>query len=265
MLGKTPTASSERSGIRWNVAGVSVQGASHIVRRQPCQDAHIWRELPGGVLALAVADGAGSAALSQVGSARAAVAAVEWVTELMKDNQPGDEEEWHGLLIAALQTAHDSVMASAKRRKVSPRELATTLIVLVATPELTAVIQVGDGAALVMTDEHELVALTIPQRGEFVNETTFFTSPGYLDAAQFSLRRGPVAGVAALSDGLQMLALKMPDSQPHPAFFRPLFSLLDQADDMADAEDHLRAFMLSDRITQRADDDLTLVLAKLHH
>jgi serine/threonine protein phosphatase PrpC len=216
------------------------------------------------VLTLAVADGAGSATLSQVGSARAAVAAVEWVSELMKDGIPCDEAEWHGLLVAALQTAHDSVMASAKRRKVSPRELATTLIVLVATPELTAVIQVGDGAALVMDDQHQLVPLTILQRGEFVNETMFFTSPGYLEAAQFRLWRGPVAGVAALSDGLQMLALKMPDSEPHPAFFRPLFTLVEEADDMADAEDQLRAFMQSDRITQRADDDLTLVLARPH-
>ena len=57
----------------WHVAGVSVRGVSHIKRGQPCQDSHVWRELPGGAVVMAVADGAGSAILSQLGSARAAI------------------------------------------------------------------------------------------------------------------------------------------------------------------------------------------------
>lgn len=260
---KIPTDANTAPGYRWDVAGASIQGISHTKCKLPCQDAHLWREGPKGSLVLAVADGAGSASLSQVGAARAVIAAVEWVVELLKDDWPRNNDDWRAMLTASLQTAHDSVIASAEKRKVSPRELATTLIVVVATPTGVAAAQIGDGAAVVLTEDRQLRALTIPQSGECINETSFFTAPDYLEAAQFVYQEGPVAGVAALSDGLQMLALKMPGGEPYPAFFLPLFDMVRETEDLWRTEDRLRAFLQSDRITLRADDDLTLVLGIL--
>ena len=37
---------------------------------------------------------------------------------------------------------------------------------------------------------------------------------------------GPINGVALFSDGLQMLALKIPGGTPHPPFFTPLLNFL---------------------------------------
>ena len=54
----------------WQVLGASVPGAGHVRGGQDCQDAHRWRALPGGVLVVAVADGAGSAPRSELGSTR---------------------------------------------------------------------------------------------------------------------------------------------------------------------------------------------------
>jgi len=249
----------------WHVVGVSARGGAHFKQGTPCQDSHVWQALPGGAVVVAVADGAGSAALSQLGSARAALAVVEWVAELMQDEWPQTEADWRAMLTAALETAHESVLGAAKKRQVTPRELATTLIVMVATPHLTAAAQVGDGAAIVMNDAEELIAVTAPQSGEFVNETLFFTSPDYLKAVQFGFWRGPVAGLGVISDGLQLLALKMPEAVPHAAFFTPLLQFLHGSEDLHDAEQQLRGFLASDRIRERADDDLTLVLAALHH
>jgi hypothetical protein len=67
--------------------------------------------------------------------------------------------------------------------------------------------------------------------------------------------------LALFSDGLQMLALKMPPGTPHPPFFAPLMRFVAQTRDRATAEEHLRGFLQSPRIAERADDDLTLVLA----
>ncbi len=64
-----------------------------------------------------------------------------------------------------------------------------------------------------------------------------------------------------MSDGLQMLALKMPQGEPHPAFFAPLLQLLDASDAADGAEQQLQRFLQSPPVTQRAEDDLTLVLA----
>jgi len=249
----------------WHVVGVSARGVAHIKLGSPCQDSHVWRALPGGAVVVAVADGAGSAALSQLGSARAALAAVDWVAELLKGDWPRDDNDWRDMLTAALETAHDSVVGAANKRKVNLRELATTLIVLVATPQLAVAAQVGDGAAIIMNGKSDPIMITTPQVGEYINETIFFTSPDYLKAVQFGLWRGDVTGLGVISDGLQRLALKMPEGTPHPAFFNPLVQFLHESVDLHDAERQLRDFLASDRIRQRADDDLTLVLGALHH
>lgn len=248
----------------WHAAGVSVRGVSHEKVGQPCQDVNLWRELPDGQLVLAVADGAGSAKHSQIGAARAVVAAVDWVTELLRESAPGSPEEWHDLLAAGIQTAHDSVLTVARDRQRSPRELASTLIVLVATPTLVAALQVGDGAAIVQSVQGRLAAVTAPHVSEYVNETVFLTDDIYLDAAQFGYWEGEVGGVAALSDGLQLLAMKMPEATPYPAFFTPLYEYVKDNDDIRQTEQQLRAFLESDRIRERADDDLTLVVAAVH-
>jgi serine/threonine protein phosphatase PrpC len=60
---------------KWRVVGASVVGTAHEKTGQPCQDAHGWRILPDNVLIAAVADGAGSAALGEIG-AQVAVRAV---------------------------------------------------------------------------------------------------------------------------------------------------------------------------------------------
>lgn len=257
--------STAKTMAHWHVAGVSVRGSSHVKRNQPCQDAHFWREFPGGAMVVAVADGAGTANLSQLGAARAAVSSVDWVAELMHGEFPTDDEEWRQLLLAALQTAHESVIAVAEKRKVTARDLATTLILTIVTPDTIAAVQVGDGATVVLTGDGEMLPVTAPQRGEHINETFFFTAPNYQDAAQFSIWHGPVRGVAVFSDGLQMLALKMPEGSPHAAFFTPLLNMVAAQENTREVEEELRVFLQSDRITERADDDLTLVVAALHN
>ncbi len=287
----------------WRLVATSVRGTSHEKTGQPCQDAHDWGELPEGVLVAAVADGAGSAALAEVGASVAARAAVEAVPRSLLFRQgridrweseapaelyrrggslalpfstrqsyldgtlapcgrlPEDDAGWQQLLTDALQSARAAVEAEAAARAVKARDLATTLILLVATPELVAVAQIGDGAVVVSDGEDKLIALTAPQSGEYINETTFLISPNALDTAQVTVGRGRVAHVAVFSDGLQMLALKMPDGTPHAPFFAPLFRFVANVTDEAEAQQQLAAFLRSPRITERADDDLTLVLA----
>lgn len=248
----------------WHVAGASVCGASHQKSGQPCQDAHAWREFPGGGLVLAVADGAGSASLSQIGAARAAISAVDWISELVAERMPQTDDAWQELILASMRTAHNAVIQTASSRKVAPRELATTLILMVALPGVAVAAQVGDGAAIVLLDAQNLVAVTTPQSGEFVNETAFITSNNYMDNIQFGIRRGRVQGITAFSDGLQLLALRMPDATPHRAFFAPFFKLVSENEDTWETQQQLQRYLRTDRIKQRADDDLTLVVATVH-
>ncbi len=243
----------------WRVIGASVQGGSHIKCGQPCQDAHAWAVLPNGTLIAAVADGAGSAALAEVGAQLAAKTVVNFLRRALIDNElPANDAAWQTLLFDALQAARQRLEDEAQARGCALRDLAATLIVAVATAELAATAHVGDGAAVLKTAA-ELLLLAAPQMSEYVNETTFLVSADYLNAAQFGCWHGRAQHLALFTDGLQRLALQMPLQRPHAPFFAPLFQFA--ANTGADAEAQLAAFLRSPRIVERADDDLTLLLA----
>jgi serine/threonine protein phosphatase PrpC len=214
------------------------------------------------VLVAAVADGAGTAELAELGAATASQAAVEAVCRgLSVAPPPADEPSWQQLLHGAVAQALGAVHQEAVSRDVSPSALATTLILLVAARDFAAAAQVGDGAAVAAGEDGNTVALTTPDTGEYLNETTFLVSPGALDRAQFRLWPSPVRHVAIFSDALDMLALKMPAGTPHGPFFSPLFRFVAHMTDQEVARDDLVAFLRSSRVRERTDDDLTLLLA----
>ena len=82
-----------------------------------------------------------------------------------------------------------------------------------------------------------------------------------MEQAQNNVWRGRAAHVAVFSDGLQMLALKMPGGAPHAPFFAPLFRFINNAADEPQIHSELESFLRSPTVRRRADDDLTLFLA----
>jgi serine/threonine protein phosphatase PrpC len=290
----------------WRVAAASVCGASHEKTGQPCQDAHHWAALPDGTVLAAVADGAGSAALSEIGATVATQTAVQFLATALASHPPAppegrgsanipvrpelaappeadknvrapaaalapdaeqlagpadaEESAFKACLIAAVKAARAAVEAEASARGTAARELACTLLVALVRPDFIAVAQVGDGAVVAADASGEVFALTTPSSGEYLNETSFLTSPDILDL-QVSVWRGALAHWAMFTDGLQMLALRMPGGTPHPPFFAPLFQFLATQPDPAQAQAALAGFLRSPRLRERADDDLTLLLA----
>jgi serine/threonine protein phosphatase PrpC len=220
--------------------------------------------LPGDIFVAAVADGASSAALGEVGARIAAWTAAATVRLCQqKAPWPEGEEAWRLCLIEAITTARVAVAAEAIARQVGIRELATTLILMVATSALVAVMQVGDGAVVVGDGNGNLVSLTVPQGGEYANETTFLISPMALATAQLRFWHGTPVYLAAFSDGLQRLVLKMPSGTPHGPFFWPLFHFLARVTPAQEAQTQLETLLRSQRVGARTDDDITLVLATL--
>jgi acyl-coenzyme A thioesterase PaaI-like protein len=250
-----------QSGGGWRVVAASVRGVSHARAGQPCQDAHVCIETASGALVAAVADGAGSAALADIGSAVAAQAAAQNAADRLQSGTPRTENGWQALLEEALQAARKDVLAQAELLELPAQEVSTTLILAAALPDQVAAVQIGDGAAVVRLGGDHFQALTRPPVGEYINETSFLTSGGLLERAQFALVAGQITGLALFSDGLQMLALKMPQGTPHAPFFQPLLRFVSEMPDPDRATEQLRNFLQSARITQRADDDLTLILA----
>jgi len=246
----------------WRVVATSVRGTSHVKANLPCQDVLRWQIGPGDWLLAALADGAGSASLAEVGAGVAAQKGLETLAAKLRTRSgPATDAEWHTDLIATLRAAREAVFAEAEHRQVQARELASTLTLLAVSPTVAAAAQIGDGAALVSAPPEGLLSLTRPIVAEYLNETTFLSSDTALDAPQVVVRRGRWRHASMLCDGLQLLALRLPEGTPHERFFQPLFGFLDRAADRSVAQIELSAFLQSPRIAARADDDLSLLLA----
>ncbi|BAZ27737.1 protein-serine/threonine phosphatase [Cylindrospermum sp. NIES-4074] len=247
---------------QWRIVAASVCGTSHLKNKQLCQDAHHWQILPNNVLVVAAADGAGSASQGKVGAMVAVETAIEYISiQKVTRYTLADDALLRELLTEALLAAKKAVEDEAANRNHQPHDLATTLIIMVATPEIVAVAQIGDGLAVAKNSMGNLLALTIPNNGEYINETTFLTTQNALHTAQMRIWREDIVNIGVLTDGLQMLALNMGVGEPHKPFFFPLFEFVANAEDKTMAKEQLVGFLSSERITQRTDDDLTLVLA----
>lgn len=172
----------------------------------------------------------------------------------------GDDRDWTKLFAQCFGQLQTKIRAMAREQGAEDRDYATTLIVTVASPELLAVGQVGDGAVVVTDSRGELQTLSAPVGGEHAGETVFLTSDEALATLQVRVLNAPVRQFALFTDGLQMLALKLPAMVPHAPFFQPLFRFAGEAQDADAARSQLEAFLQTDRVAQRTDDDLTLVL-----
>jgi hypothetical protein len=124
-----------------------------------------------------------------------------------------------------------------------------------------AVAQIGDGAAVARDSDGKLFTVGMPQRGEYANEAFFLTMPDAMRRLEVTVTRGRVTAVAALSDGLLRVAARARDYEPHAPFFEPMLSVVERLGGGQAVEDKLAAFLDSERVNGRTDDDKTLVLA----
>lgn len=245
---------------QWQMIAASVPGAGHRRRGVPCQDAHRVEEVARGGMVAAVADGLGSAACAERGAQVAVDVAVTTLQATLGQAQPRTAAAWRRVLRPTFAAARTALTAMAAVEDRPLADYATTLLVAVVTKAGVAVGQVGDGAVVARLAPETLVTLSKPQRGEFANETRPLTSPEALAAVAYSWRPGPVQALALFTDGVQALCLDAADYTPYAPFFAPLFAQICQPLNRWEAEAALIAFLQSDRLNLRSDDDKTLAL-----
>lgn len=248
----------------WRVVGGTAVGSSHLRQGLPCQDALAYRLLPGGVLLAAVADGAGTAERSEAGSRLAVDEALACLEAGLGSDPPEDEAGWAGLMHLAFETARMALLALAESEGRPERDFAATLTCAVATSDCLVTGTLGD-CPVIAEDEAGLFIATQLQRGEYANETHFLTGEDALEQVQVLVFDQPVTRLALFSDGLARLALRLPSQDPHGPFFTPLFSFTEKIEDGPEAQtrasEQLEAFLNSERVCERTDDDKTLLLA----
>lgn len=246
----------------WRVLAASVRGTSHVKTGKPCQDSSYHRVTPDGALIAAVADGAGSAALSDIGSSLAARESVEFARLSMTRTSADISEGYLKAIVKkSVWMALSRVQEEARTRGRSVRDFATTLLLVICARGVVAAAQIGDGAVVLSDESGGYSSFTTPDRGEYANETVFLVSRNALDSMQLKAETVSPARLAMFTDGLQNLVLDLATNVPHAPFFAPVFQWLESQPDSPDSNSALEALLASPRVTQRTDDDVTLLLA----
>ncbi len=246
----------------WNLLCQSVPGTSHERSGLPCQDYCTAASVilpPGSALVLACADGAGSAEHSDIGARIACETLVSEIAAWLHQ---------HGSLPLALesqatqwvQPVHEALVAEASRLKVEPRQLSCTLLFAIVGDTGAAFGQIGDGAIVARVGERYEHILW-PRSGEYANTTFFVTDPKFAAHLECAWCAAPPDEVALFTDGLQTLALDFNRRQAHGPFFEPMFRALGDAAEPELLSGPLVEFLSSPAVTERTDDDKTLILA----
>ena len=154
----------------WRIANVSRTGSRHLRHGQVCEDSAGWF-IDSELVAIAVADGAGSAPRSALGSAAAVRAAILAVMDRQWTLGAITLEVAPKVLSFAFESAAKALLAEAAAVGGVPDDFACTLIAVIAGRDFVAAAHVGDGAAVVCDSTGHLFTLSTPTNGAFANET----------------------------------------------------------------------------------------------
>jgi serine/threonine protein phosphatase PrpC len=224
------------------------------------------------VIVGAVADGAGSAKYSHIGSKVAVETTLKYLSRISeylqnrkrfweRVSQPLSEQEAKKLFTKTVNHVIAELKKQAENKDYSVNDLACTLLVFIATPEWVAAMQIGDGFMVMRSQEAEYQLLFEPDKGEFFNETTFVTSANALEEMQVQVISGKQEFICASTDGLEKVAIRLSDWKPFPPFFKPLEEYLRETDKPGGNDDnYIIDFLNSERLNSRTDDDKTLLL-----
>jgi hypothetical protein len=190
----------------WLVRGATVRGRSHGHRGEYRDDA-LAGAAREGLVVLAVADGAGSSALSRIGAAVTARLAVDrTIARFASDTATADATSRLGTAMA--HAVHDAAMRLhelATAGEVSPTSLRTTLILVAIAGETMLMSQVGDGAVLIRKTDGSVLRVGAQRETAWAGEVTCFVPDACAmtqAAALRQLRASDVSLIALMTDGV---------------------------------------------------------------
>ena len=250
----------------WRAVAASVLGASHGKSGAPCQDSHRLEILnvDGPVVVLIASDGAGSASRSEEGSARACQELLDNI-RLYLEEGGAVKDVTRELAARWIDNSAEAVQQAADQEGLPSREFACTLVAAVVSDEHAVFLQIGDGAIVFWArGEDDWCIASWPQHGEYLNTTRFLTEPASREAFEFTLAAVPVYEIAVFTDGIEGLVLHYASQTVHSPFFDGMFPAVRSSETpglSVSLSQQLSSFLSSPAISERTDDDVTLLMA----
>ena len=240
----------------WKVAGTYVAGISHERQKKGCHDRYAYK-YNNGAISISLADGAGSALKPEVGADIATKQVNKTVTKHFDYIFESDIFSASHKLTHAIRTTFGIY---AKRYNCNIKDLATTLLFACVKDDKFIAGHIGDGILACLKND-ELVVLSPPDNGEFVNETYFITSNSY--KSRFRLFKGSlneIEGFVLMTDGTCESLFDKREKKLAPVVFT-LFEWLDNYS-MAEVNSALKV-NFEGLIRKKTTDDCSIGLLKL--
>ena len=251
----------------WNIAYATAIGTSHQKLGTKCQDASACKIITSKtgkeILLAAASDGAGSVSKSDIGSNLT-------VNLFIKEFEAALEESScisdfsREFIIGLLDKTRREIQKHADDSNSAMKEYSCTVLGAVVWCERALFFQIGDGAIVIENNsEQKLVSVFWPQHGEYINQTNFLTQDNWQAILEFKSYEEKIDRIALFTDGIERLVLDYSSSSVHSPAFTPIYDWLEQSslNNEESQSSAISAFLQSDHVNDRTDDDKTLIIA----
>ena len=243
---------------QWKAISKSEIGISHQKRKQPCQDYGNYL-IEGGFLIGAVADGAGSAKYADIGAKETVTFMINYFQKMISKSKKIfnnnnlstlaidisllPQTKVKSIFITAIKRLQIKLQKIAEANNCSLKDLACTLILFIADQKGIYAMQIGDGFLVIHSPKKDYQLVFLPKKGEYQNETVFVTCDDAIASMQTTIIEGNYSFICASTDGLESVALKLPNYTPFAPFFQPLQEYIFQTQDPEKEETYLINFL----------------------
>jgi hypothetical protein len=183
----------------WKLCSAEIQGSGHKRKNIPCQDKTYCNQR-NRVKVVALADGAGSAALSHFGAECVTKAVSEYVIDNFLQLFDAEEKSIKADIASVIRTA---LSAQSAKLECKEKDLSSTFLLAAVRKDSYIAIHIGDGV-IGNYERDTLKVLSAPENGEYAN-MTWFTTTTDLERV-IRVYRGNasiISGFVLMSDGVE--------------------------------------------------------------
>lgn len=238
----------------WRVFAASAIGKSHIDSGLPCQDA-CGSAFDNERLVAVVCDGAGSASKSDIGARECAESVCSFLSAVVGSSSSCVTPS---VIEQAIEVARGHLQLRADELGLPVRELACTVVGVVLFQDGGYLFHIGDGMAAVELADNSTI-LSLPENGEYANETYFITGDDWLPHLRTTPFAGTIRCVSLMSDGAMPFAVNREKTGMFGPFIDPVRSYLATVSE-AEGSEALLATLSDERTWSITSDDKSLLL-----
>ena len=231
-----------------SIAGVNNSGAPKLN-----QDAASCITLTNGAIAI-ISDGAGSAAYSNIGSQ---LIVRQFCKSYARRNIPLSLKEFDDVVRSIIKKIRRQLvrLSSMYALQAKLEDFHATLLFAAISGDRCFIAHLGDGACMLFNQNHEIMSISLPENGEYANQTHFITEENWVKHLRCREISGNVHSCLIMSDGVTPLALK--GETNFPQFTTPLLTFLGSSEP-AEAVKTLSETLRSDTVMKISSDDKSL-------